>query len=90
MTNDKKNTIAATVHLMNANAHICIITIRDGNDLVVDNSDIGLEVNPDGTANSAWIREKISSYVSGHRKAKAMEHNSKISVLVGDEGESPS
>lgn len=83
MSQKNKNIITADIHSMNANAHICIITIRDGNELVVDNSDIGLESNEDGTANTVWLRNEISLYVNGYRKAKARKLNSKISVGTG-------
>jgi len=87
MSLKNKNTITADIHRMNANAHICIITIRDGDELVVDNSDIGLESNEDGTANTVWLRNKISSYVNGYRKAKVRKINSKIPVSVEEGGE---
>ena len=77
-----KNKITANVHSMNANSNICVITIWDGNDLVVDNSNIGMEPNEDGSANTAWLRNKISMYVIGHRKAKARKANSKIPVAI--------
>ncbi len=77
-----KNKITANVHSMNANSNICVITIRDGNDLVVDNSNIGMEPNEDGSANTAWLRNKISMYVIGHRKAKARKANSEIPVAI--------
>jgi hypothetical protein len=82
------NQITANVHSMNANSNICIITIRDGDELVVDNGNIGMEANEDGSANTAWLRDKISMYIIGHRKAKARKTNSKIPVAI--EGEQTS
>ena len=76
--------ITASVHSMDANSNICIITIRDGNELVVDNSNIGLETNQDGSSNTAWLRDRISSYVAGHRAAKARKDNAVIYIDIGE------
>ena len=80
-----KNQIKANVHSMNANAHVCVITIWDGDEVVVDNSNIGMEPNEDGAANTAWLQNRISTYVMGYRKAKARKVNSKIHVAIKGE-----
>lgn len=76
--------ITASVHSMDANSNICIITIRDGNDLIIDNSNIGMEPNEDGSANTVWLRDKISSYVAGHRAAKTRKDNAVIYIDIGE------
>jgi predicted transcriptional regulator len=78
------NQITANVHSMDANSNICIITIRDGNELIIDNSNIGMESNEDGSANTVWLRDKISSYVAGHRAAKARKDNAVIHIDIGE------
>jgi hypothetical protein len=80
-----KNKITANVHSMNANSNICVITIWDGNELVVDNSNIGMEPNEDGSANTTWLRNKISMYIMGHRRSKERKLNSKIPVAIRGE-----
>lgn len=75
---------SANIHSVNTETKTCIVTIRDGDDLVVDNSNIGLELNSDGSANTEWIYSKVSSYIADHRKAKERSRSSFISVNIGD------
>ena len=41
----------------------CIVRITDGDTVVVDGSNIGLELNPNGTANTEWIMEDARNRV---------------------------
>ena len=47
---------------------ICVVTIKDSNNVVVlDNVNIGLELNPDQTANTAWIEHVAKQYVLNYQ-----------------------
>jgi hypothetical protein len=76
--------ITANVHSIDTENQSCIITIKDGDEIVLEKKNIGLELNPDGTANAAWIKSKISSRVSSHRKDKTRKKNASITVDIGD------
>ncbi|HIB85249.1 MAG TPA: hypothetical protein EYO59_11830 [Chromatiaceae bacterium] len=73
-------TITANVHNIDTETQSCVITIKDGDELVLERKNIGLELNPDGTANTAWIKDKISSRISSHRRDKVRKKNASISV----------
>lgn len=72
--------VSANIHSINTENKTCLVSIKDGDSIICANKNIGLELNGDGTANTAWIQDTISTYVTTHRKFK----NRSISVAVGD------
>lgn len=47
---------------------ICVVTIKDSDNVViVDAANIGLELNPDQTANTTWIESVAKQYVLDHQ-----------------------
>jgi hypothetical protein len=40
------------------------VTIKDGDNFIVDSVNIGLELNSDGTANTLWIKDNIRTRIS--------------------------
>jgi hypothetical protein len=46
----------------------CIVKIHDGGELIIDNLNVGLELNQDGTADMAWIKNKTKEIVFSHRE----------------------
>ena len=71
---------SANIHIISTEHKTCLVSIKDGDEVVLANKNIGLELNDDGTANTAWIQDTISTYIITHRKFK----NRIISVAVGD------
>jgi hypothetical protein len=61
------------------------VTIKDGDEIIVDNKNIGLLLKEDGSANTSWIQNKISNYVIEHRKNKLRKSNETISVSIGEQ-----
>ena len=59
--------ISTTIHKINTEDTSCIVTVYDDGKLIIDRSNIGLELNPDGTANTQWISERLKNYVFGKR-----------------------
>jgi hypothetical protein len=53
---------------MNTEQKVCQVKIHDGADLVVDCKNIGLELNQDGTADTAWIKNRAKEIVFVHRE----------------------
>jgi len=47
---------------------VCIVKIQDGAEFVADCANIGLELNQDGTADMAWIKNRAKEIVFGHRE----------------------
>ena len=57
----------ANVHSIDTRHQQCIVTIKNEEGVVsLDTVNIGLELNPDGTANNVWINEKIKDYLNMH------------------------
>jgi len=76
------SSITANVHNINTEEGICLVTIKDGDETIFNKKNIGLELNEDGTANTVWIQNRISSYVSDHKKNKIKKLNS--SIFIGN------
>ena len=65
------------IHEINTSERSCIITLYDTEgDLIYDHVNIGLVLNPDGTANTQSIETQIKKHVSINQELK---HNPRIS-----------
>ena len=56
-----------TIHEINTFSKVCIVTLYDGDVLIIDRKNIGLELNPDGTANTQSVIQKIKNHVFSSR-----------------------
>lgn len=59
--------ISANIHSTDTTLQNCIVTIRDNDELVCDYVNVGLTLNLDGTANTAYIKESIKRIVLDFR-----------------------
>ena len=50
---------SANIHSIDTTRKRCIVTIMDGSEYILDAKNIGIELSPDGTANTSWIKENI-------------------------------
>ena len=75
-------TISIKIHNINTTSldPTCVVTIKDGENVVVDNANIGLQLNPDGTANTTWIQKVAKTKVLEYRTLG----NSIITVDTGE------
>jgi hypothetical protein len=65
----------------------CIIEIYDNNE-IISRGNIGLELNPDGTANTVWIVDIAKDIVLNRRKAKAEQASiDKITSTINSIGD---
>ena len=71
--------ISIKIHSTDTNLKNCIVTIKDGETIIVDAKNIGLTLNEDGTANTDYIKETAKEQVRQHRMRE--------SPLVIDTGE---
>ena len=55
------------IHEINTFKHTCIVTLYDDDKLIIDRKNIGLDLNPDGTANTQNIIQRIKEHVFGSR-----------------------
>jgi hypothetical protein len=64
---------AIEIDILNINIEtkVCVVTITDDNVEIITSQNIGLELNPDGTANTAWIIDNAKRIVLNRRKIKA-------------------
>jgi len=67
--------ISANIHSISTSKKTCVVSIKDNSDYVIENVNIGLELNPDNTANTVWIRNKIKYITSLYIKSKEDEKN---------------
>jgi len=70
--------ITVEIIYMNTDQKVCQVKIHDGAELVVDCANIGLELNQDGTADMAWIKNKAKELVFGHRELAAANN-----IIIG-------
>ena len=61
------------VKILKINTQIphCVVSIVDNGETIVKAGNIGLELNPDGTANTALIIDTAKGIVLNRRKVKA-------------------
>ena len=80
--------ISIKIHDTDLTAQTCVVTIKDDNVIVLDKKNIGLEFNPDGTANTAWIIDAAKEVVLGRRKAKSVQDSiDKITSTINTSSE---
>jgi hypothetical protein len=63
-------TITIEIIRTNTKSRVCVVKITD-NGVVLGEGNLGLELNPDGTANTAWIIDNAKGIVLNRRKIKA-------------------
>ena len=57
--------ISVKIHDMNLTKKQCVVSIKDGGAPIIgDKFNIGLELNPDGTANTGYIKERVKLLVA--------------------------
>ena len=71
--------IKATIIKINLDPPYCLVSIFDNdNDVVlVPPSNIGLNLNPDGTANTVWINETVKALAIARRVSFRTEQSAK-------------
>ena len=65
--------VNATVRKIDTFHKNCILTIYDDDELIISGG-IGIDLNPDGTANTAGIVQKIKDYIFDNR-LRNLEYN---------------
>jgi mevalonate pyrophosphate decarboxylase len=63
--------ISVNIHSIDTTAKTCIVTIRDNGVLISDYKNIGLTLNLDGTANTAYINNRVKRVVQKFRYRNA-------------------
>jgi len=66
--------IQTTIHKLDANNGICIVTVIDDGDYVYDYINVG--ITPDG--NTAFVEERIKNAVFEHRQQKQKNLNNPL------------
>ena len=59
--------VNTTIHKIDTDKRSCIVTVYDEDILIIDRKNIGLDLNPDGTANTQSIIQKLKDYVFNTR-----------------------
>ena len=74
---------SANIHSIDTVRKRCVVTIMEGSDYILDTKNIGLELNPDGTANTSWIKESIRTRIENKLTPKPnMLTKDRISVSL--------
>ena len=71
--------IIVKIHEQNLTAQTCVVTIKDGVDVVVDYVNIAIVLNEDGTANTIDLNHRIKNQVKMYR-----DKNSKLLIDTGE------
>lgn len=81
--------IKATIIKINLDPPYCLVSIFDNdNDVVlVSPSNIGLNLNPDGTANTVWIEETLKALAIDRRAGFLTEQAAKKLITTINESE---
>ena len=80
-------TITVEIIRTNTKSRVCVVKITD-NGVVLGEGNLGLELNPDGTANTAWIMNAAKEVVLDRRKVKAEQASiDKITSTINTSGE---
>ena len=66
--------VTAKILSVNLSARECLVEIYDDENQIA-RGNIGLELNPDGTANMEWIKTTISNIVKSRRKVNTEDHS---------------
>ena len=69
--------ISIKIHSTDTTAQTCVVTVKDSDTVVINKKNIGLELNPDGTANTDYI-----IYMSKLRVKQTRFANTENSIMV--------
>ncbi len=59
--------VEVTIHSISIENLECVISVNDNNTLIVDQNNIGLQLDSNGNADMDWIRNKVKRIVSEFR-----------------------
>ena len=62
------------IHKIDTVHKTCIVTLIDDGKTLLNGVNIGLELNPDGTANTQFIKDRLRGYVFVHRLHKITDY----------------
>ena len=77
----------ANIHSIGIERKMCVVTIMDGSEYIINKKNIGLELNPDGTANTEWIKAEIKMHTN-RRLTAPKSLATAIPVTIGNKKES--
>ena len=81
-------TVTIKILELNAENRVCVAEVTDNN-VIIATGNFGLdELNPDGTANTVWITNRVKQYVIDYRKdiAQTLSAN-KITSTINSSSE---
>jgi len=73
----------ANVEYISTKNKVCVVSIKENSQIFLDSSNIGLELNPDGTANTVWIQNEIKKQITSHVHRRNKKTN-RVSIFIGD------
>ena len=80
-------TITVEIIRTNTTSRVCVVKITD-NGVVLGEGNLGLELNPDGTANTAWIIDTAKKIVLDRRRIKVEQDSiDKITSTINTNSE---
>ncbi len=72
------NTVTIKILELNTETRVCVAEVTDSN-TVIFTGNFGLdELNPDGTANTVWITNRVKEFVIDYRNSTAKEHSLEV------------
>ena len=61
------------IHSIDTEAGTCIATIRDGETILIDNKNIGLQLDSNGDADMDYIKSRAAFYINNKRTSAHCE-----------------
>ena len=68
--------IKTIIHSISQRGKSAVLTIQDGDIVLVDKKNIGIQLNDDGTANTEWLK-LYTKYVTYHERLVRIDKTEK-------------
>jgi len=68
--------IKTTIHRISQKGKSAVLTIQDGDIILIDKQNVGIQLNDDGTANTEWLK-LYTKYVAYHKRLVRIDETEK-------------
>jgi hypothetical protein len=72
------------IHSIDTEAGTCIATIRDGEAILVDKKNIGLQLDSNGDADMDYIKSRATFFINNKRNSDTITSSNKLFVHTKD------
>lgn len=67
--------IKLKIHTHTSNTSYAVVSLYDGDDLLINEKSTQIQLNPDGSANTVWLNQfaKYNAYINRMKKLEKVE-----------------